>query len=198
MLHTPTNAKRRVLATAALLAGVLLSTSVFTPAAWAADAAPAPAAAAPAAAAAAPAQPQGIKRISSSKMKIYKDALASAKNKNAASRQQLDKMHEELSGIIAAPTFDKSAYIAKNSEIDALNTQVHKTTNESTAAALAQFSPEERQLMARANKKGAKGAGKANKGAGKAKKKAAGKAKKKGASKAAKKPAAKTTAKKAN
>lgn len=140
--------KKATLATAILMAGVALaplsaSAETAKPAAPAAKAAPAPAAAAT------PAKPEtAVKRVTSDKMKAYNDAMAAAKNKNAASHEQMKKLRNQLKTIIAAPSFDKAAFTAKSAEIDALMMQMRKTMTDAMASALGQLSPEERQVVA--------------------------------------------------
>ncbi len=184
MSHVIFNTKTRLLATA-----LLLSSAAFGPLLHATDAAAAPAAsksapakasgkAAPAAKTTAPApssvdNDSGVKRVAADKMKMYTDAIANAKSKNAAIREQTTKLRQEVKNLMVAPTFDKAAFISKSAQIETLESQMHKNLTEATAAALTQFTPEERQILAR----GAKGADKAGK---KGKKGGAGKAKRNG------------------
>ena len=100
-------------------------------------------------------------------------------------------------GIITADKFDKQAYIAKNTEIENLNTQMRANITQAAAAALAQYTAEERKAMAgsltheRGEKHGASRA--ASKGGEKGKDKGS-----KGASKSGKDKAASKTTKKAS
>ena len=139
--------KPGLLVTAALLASI-----AFSPVAWAANGADSKMAATTtdkmAGGKAANATPQGVKRISANKMKIYKDAIAAAKIKNAPAKEQINTLHQQIKDIIVAPTFDKAAFSTKNAQIETLNAQMRKNTTDAMATALTQFTPEERQALA--------------------------------------------------
>ena len=81
------------------------------------------------------------------KAKLYKDAISALHSKNAPIYDQIDKLHQDLTTIMTADTFDKAAYIAKNAEIEKAYAQTKGNTTEAIASVAAQFTLDERKTL---------------------------------------------------
>ena len=146
-----------LLATTALVVTLTLSTMVSAQQQPVkAPVAPAPVAAAkPAMTAAVPANAQAprnrfeqvMAQLPPEKAKMYRDAGQKMREKNKPIFDQIGKLQQELSVIRTAAKFDKSAFVAKNAEIEKAYGKMRSNTSEIAVAMLSEFSESERKLV---------------------------------------------------
>jgi uncharacterized membrane protein len=78
----------------------------------------------------------------------FRNTMKQAYEKDQAQRDQAHKLHEEISGILTADKFDKSAYVAKSKQLEKLHDKMHADMTEAFATAVAQLPQDERATLA--------------------------------------------------
>ena len=89
-----------------------------------------------------------LSKLPQDKAEAFRNTLKQAREKNTATHEQMKKLHDQLYTIMAAPTFDKKAYLAKNAEIQGLKEKMQKTRSAAFAMALGNLTQEERTSVA--------------------------------------------------
>lgn len=89
-----------------------------------------------------------IAKLPEAKATAFRDSMAQARKNNDGIKDQMKKQRDELNVIMIAPTFDKAAYIAKSSELQATKDKMHANMREAFANAVAGLSQDERKLLA--------------------------------------------------
>jgi len=83
-------------------------------------------------------------KLSEAGQKILRESMEKTREEHKASFEAIEAKHKELQDIMKASTFDKSAYLAKEAEIQALHQKMMTSRSESLAAALEQMTPADR------------------------------------------------------
>lgn len=94
-----------------------------------------------------------ISQLPEAKQELFREQMESQREAFKGKRDQIKTLHGELKAIVTAETFDKSAFLAKHKEIDALKSQSKAARHASFADLLAQLTPEERKIVADGMKK---------------------------------------------
>lgn len=87
-------------------------------------------------------------RASEARLRVFIDSMREVRARNENARAQAVKLREDVLTIVTAEKFDAQAFMAKNAEIDKLNSQIRAAITQAAASAFAQFSKAERvQLL---------------------------------------------------
>ena len=124
----------------------LLATLAVFPAVYA-DPSPAAAASSPAVAKAKSPRDEMLSQLPPEKAKAYQDAIDQLHAKNKPLHEQVDKLQQDISALMTADNFDKSAYLAKNAELNKTYEQMHANTAETIAGLAEKFTADERKIL---------------------------------------------------
>lgn len=110
----------------------------------------------------------GMSKMSEAGQKIMKETMDKYRESNKSTMDEVKAKHEELREIMKAPTFDKSAYLAKHEEVQALMAKMAAGRAEALATAAEKMTPEDRAgiLGQKGMRHGGKGMGKMGMGKG--------------------------------
>lgn len=107
-------------------------------------------------------EPSYIKRVANKlpedKAKEFAGAMRAAYDKNSETFEQTRALRKEISNLLTAEKFDKSAYIAKNNELSKLYEKMRTANTEAMANAASKLSQEERAMLADSLQRGERGA----------------------------------------
>lgn len=87
-------------------------------------------------------------RLPDEKYKIYKDAMNKAREESKPTSDQIKTKKKELSALLSAEKFDKSAYLAKHTEIQNLIDKVSFAKASALATAAEKLSVDDRKILA--------------------------------------------------
>ncbi len=89
-----------------------------------------------------------LAKLPAEKRTLVEKALEEGREARKASREDFKKLHEEVRTILTAPTFDKSAYLAKTKQLQELMEKNHTAMTERFAEIATKLNQEERKILA--------------------------------------------------
>ena len=90
---------------------------------------------------------EALAKLPQDKQDMIMNALKAGREDHKAMREKLTALHAEIKEILLAPTFDKSAFLAKQREIDALHSKAHATQDLRIANVAAKLTADERKQL---------------------------------------------------
>jgi uncharacterized membrane protein len=78
----------------------------------------------------------------------FRQTLREADEENLQAKQEATLGHADLYDLLAAPDFDRKAFLAKAKEVRGLEDQMRENRADAFAAAVAQLTPKERKTLA--------------------------------------------------
>jgi len=81
---------------------------------------------------------------------IRKNMREAEEEDRAAIKRQMEKAHAELYALLAAPDFDRKAFLEKAKEIRTLQEEIAENQDDALGAAAVQLSPEDRRTFVNA------------------------------------------------
>jgi uncharacterized membrane protein len=93
-----------------------------------------------------------LSQLPAEKATLFKDTMKATREKNKPLRDQLHKLYSDRDAILTADKFDKDAFNAKNAELDKIYDQMRANTNQSFVSVAAQFTADERKVLAKIHK----------------------------------------------
>ncbi len=104
-------------------------------------------------------QPKLAQPLSEEKMKLVRESMDKASEEQKPLLAQSFKVRKEMKEIMAAPTFDRKAYLAKHEEMQKLQAQIADIRVNSIADVATKLTPEERASLPPLMMKGPRGMG---------------------------------------
>jgi Spy/CpxP family protein refolding chaperone len=83
------------------------------------------------------------------KRQLLHETMKAAFEKNKGLFDQMHKLHEKMHDVLKAETFNPQAFTAVSAQIEKLHDRVHKIRTDAFASIATQFTPEEREMVAR-------------------------------------------------
>lgn len=96
---------------------------------------------------------RALEKLPKEKAAAFKEALKASREASEPKREAMRKLRDELDAIVAAPTFDKAAFLAKHKEINAVKTELAQAREEAMANALSKLTQAERKAVQEGFKK---------------------------------------------
>ncbi|MDD3181263.1 MAG: Spy/CpxP family protein refolding chaperone [Alphaproteobacteria bacterium] len=90
----------------------------------------------------------GMPKLSEASQKLMQETMDKLHEDSKATFEAVQTKHKEMQEIMKAPTFDKSAYLAKHEEIQSLMAKLSSDRAEAFASVAEKMTPEERARFA--------------------------------------------------
>ena len=87
--------------------------------------------------------------LSDDKRQLLHGTMKAAFEKNKGLFEQMHKLHEKMHEVLKADTFNPQAYEAVSAQIEKTHDRIHKIRTDAFASIAGQFTPEEREMLAR-------------------------------------------------
>lgn len=97
---------------------------------------------------------EALSKLPADKAELVRNSMKEGREEGKAERETLKKLFTEQKAIMVAPTFDKTAYLAKSKEISAVFAEVQTKRTERIADVASKLTAEERKVLADAHKGG--------------------------------------------
>ena len=88
-----------------------------------------------------------LSKLPKDKQELINKSMEEAKEQNKVSYEQIKKLRKEQREIVLAPSFDKSAYLEKAKQIEAIESKIATSRSERMANIDAQLTIDERKIV---------------------------------------------------
>jgi len=89
----------------------------------------------------------GMPKLSEASQKMMQESMNKVREENKATFEEMEAKHKELQEIMKAPSFDKTAFLAKHEELRTLREKLESSRLDAMANVMEKMSSEDRAQM---------------------------------------------------